>query len=239
MRFRVRSWPSSAIVIDQVRVDERIRVVVLTGAGSTFCAGMDLKEAAAVADGCRGRANDDRDPAGVRRPAPVPAHAAQADDRRGQRRRARRWCGPDGGVRPGRRRRERADRLPGGQARPGGRRSSCTTCRARSATVAHASCCSDRRADLGRGRDGLGDGQSGDAGGELSGRGDPARARACCRAARRRSPRPSGCSMKRWAAARPARRRGGERGRPGLGRGARGHPRVRREAAARVGRACQ
>jgi methylglutaconyl-CoA hydratase len=37
--------------IDRVRVDERIRVVVLTGAGSTFCSGMDLKEAAEVGNG--------------------------------------------------------------------------------------------------------------------------------------------------------------------------------------------
>jgi methylglutaconyl-CoA hydratase len=37
-------------MIDKVRVAERIRVVVLTGAGTTFCAGMDLKEAAAAAD---------------------------------------------------------------------------------------------------------------------------------------------------------------------------------------------
>ena len=36
--------------IDRVRVEERTRVVVLTGAGSTFCSGMDLKEAATVAD---------------------------------------------------------------------------------------------------------------------------------------------------------------------------------------------
>jgi methylglutaconyl-CoA hydratase len=37
-------------MIDKVRVAERTRVVVLTGAGTTFCAGMDLKEAAAAAD---------------------------------------------------------------------------------------------------------------------------------------------------------------------------------------------
>jgi methylglutaconyl-CoA hydratase len=36
--------------IDEIRVEERVRVVVLTGAGSAFCSGMDLKEAASVAD---------------------------------------------------------------------------------------------------------------------------------------------------------------------------------------------
>jgi methylglutaconyl-CoA hydratase len=36
--------------LERVRVNERVRVVVLTGAGATFCSGMDLKEAAAAAD---------------------------------------------------------------------------------------------------------------------------------------------------------------------------------------------
>ena len=34
--------------VDQISADERIRSVVLTGAGSAFCSGMDLKEAAAI-----------------------------------------------------------------------------------------------------------------------------------------------------------------------------------------------
>jgi methylglutaconyl-CoA hydratase len=40
--------------IDQIRVEEHTRVVVLTGAGSTFCSGMDLKEAASVSEGADG-----------------------------------------------------------------------------------------------------------------------------------------------------------------------------------------
>ena len=34
--------------IDQVSVDHRVRAVVVTGAGTVFCAGMDLKEAAII-----------------------------------------------------------------------------------------------------------------------------------------------------------------------------------------------
>jgi len=34
--------------IDEISVDEKIRAVVLTGAGTAFCAGMDLKEATAI-----------------------------------------------------------------------------------------------------------------------------------------------------------------------------------------------
>jgi methylglutaconyl-CoA hydratase len=36
--------------LEQLSADERVRVVVLTGAGSTFCSGMDLKEASAAGD---------------------------------------------------------------------------------------------------------------------------------------------------------------------------------------------
>jgi len=34
--------------VDELSVDEKIRVVVLTGAGTAFCSGMDLKEAAEI-----------------------------------------------------------------------------------------------------------------------------------------------------------------------------------------------
>ena len=106
----------------------------------------------------RRRARDGRRPQGVRRPAPVHPHPAQADDRRGQRRRPGRRGGPDGGLRPGGRRRDRPHRLPGGPARTGrrhrharpdppGRRPPCPAA------------APDRRADLRRAGPRLGAGQ--------------------------------------------------------------------------------
>jgi methylglutaconyl-CoA hydratase len=53
-RPRERNALSRALVaelwdaVDRLSFDENVRVVVLTGAGAAFCAGMDLKEAAAV-----------------------------------------------------------------------------------------------------------------------------------------------------------------------------------------------
>lgn len=41
--------------IEQVSVDHRVRAVVLTGAGTAFCAGMDLKEAAMIDAGPDGQ----------------------------------------------------------------------------------------------------------------------------------------------------------------------------------------
>ncbi|MFI5426874.1 enoyl-CoA hydratase-related protein [Aeromicrobium sp. UC242_57] len=64
--------------IDDAEADDRVRVIVLTGAGGTFCAGMDLKAAA------RGRL------ARLRATWPLGVDGATADqavDRRGRRQR--------------------------------------------------------------------------------------------------------------------------------------------------------
>ena len=86
----------------RARDDAAARCVILTGAGTVFCAGMDLAELQESLDQPAARS------AGLgRRPAPGAAvrpdlHAAQADHRRGQRRGGGRRRRAGDGVRPGR-----------------------------------------------------------------------------------------------------------------------------------------
>jgi enoyl-CoA hydratase/carnithine racemase len=69
-------------LVERTGHDPHIRAVVLTGAGTVFCAGMDLKEAAR---GRRGRTARGRHAPGIRRSDSTRSHTAQADDRRPQR----------------------------------------------------------------------------------------------------------------------------------------------------------
>ena len=45
--FSTEQWTALAAALDDARADEDITVVVVTGAGSDFSAGQDLKDAAA------------------------------------------------------------------------------------------------------------------------------------------------------------------------------------------------
>ncbi len=171
MHCRGPCSPSSAMPSIGSIVAEKIRAIVLTGAGPAFCSGMDLKEAAAI-DASRSRAQGHRHAQGVRRPAPMPPHLAQADDRRGQRRRAGRRRGPDGGLRPGGRRRDRPHRLSGSPARAG-RRDRHARPDPAGRRPARPAAALERRADLEQGRPRLGAGQRGHSAGTLPGRGDP------------------------------------------------------------------
>ena len=107
--------------LDRVGHDSRVRTVVLTGAGTVFCSGMDLKEAAAERDELRGGTACRGDVAGVCRPDPEAPYSAQADDRGRQRRRPGRRRRSDGGVRLCRRLLDGTHRLSRGPPRPGSR----------------------------------------------------------------------------------------------------------------------
>ena len=105
-------------VFEQARDDADIRVVVLTGAGGTFCAGGDLKGMEELDAARRRRGGDRRLQPAVRRAAGDGRRAAEGGDRadrgrgHGRRRRPRRR------LRLGDRREERADRHAGGDGRP-------------------------------------------------------------------------------------------------------------------------
>jgi enoyl-CoA hydratase/carnithine racemase len=49
--LRVRTWNELSDAIEAAAADERVRVIVLTDSGNTFCAGFDLGDEAAVARG--------------------------------------------------------------------------------------------------------------------------------------------------------------------------------------------
>ena len=103
----------------RIDADPRVRVVVLTGAGPSFCAGGDLDWMRAQFAATRaGRMAEARRLAGMLQRA---QHAGEAADRPGQRRGLRRRRRADGGLRRGgggRRRAVRADRDPA-RADPG------------------------------------------------------------------------------------------------------------------------
>ena len=102
-----------AAALDELDANDDLRVGVLTGAGGTFCAGMDLKAF------LHGRGPDRR---GSRPGRGDPAAAAQAAGRGGRGLGAGRRLRDHARLRPGGGRRDGAVRRARGEARPGRRR---------------------------------------------------------------------------------------------------------------------
>ena len=225
-----RSYVTPSI---ELSVDENVRAIVLTGAGAAFCAGMDLKEAAASTHRPR-RRTDHRHASRVCRPAPAVAHVAEADDRGRQWRCSRRWCRLDVGLRRRDRRRESPDRLSGGSARAGRgdrhARPDPPDRRPPSQGIAL-----ERRPDLQRGRARMGSGEYGHSERSLPARGDPDRRGVWPNALHLRWRPPRGCSMRRPARTPRLGRRRHQRGGSLLGRGEGRHPRASRKAPAGLG----
>ena len=126
--------------VDELSVDEKIRAVVLTGAGTAFCAGMDLKEAAAIDASPEAEQQtiatlqEFADLIQRLHTLPKPTIAAVNGDALAG------GAGLMAACDLGHRRRDGPDRLPGGAARAGPRDRHARPVAARSATAAPGNC---------------------------------------------------------------------------------------------------